>query len=122
MANIMATMRGDLWRKALDLHLEGVNTEGIEVLAQSLPPNLQDLKLRLRNSSITDEDLQALAEGLPKQLKSVSLDLTNCSNITDKGQDTFTTIVETAFEGSDPKVNIDLTLADTEALQYIMEC
>jgi len=104
------------------IHLEGLNTEGMEFLAQSLPPNLQDLKLRLRNSSITDEDLQALAEGLPKQLKSVSLDLTNCEAISEKGQEIFALHVEAAFEASEQKVAIDLKLADTEALEYIMEC
>merc|ERR1719258_573497 len=100
----MNAMRGDLWKKVLDLHLEGVNTEGMETLAQCLPPNLQDLKLRLRNSSIVDEDLHALAEGLPKQLKSVSLDLTDCKGITDKGRDIFVATVEAAFDGADQKI------------------
>jgi len=117
---LSAALRGDLWRKALDLHLEGLTTTGMELLAQSLPPNLQELKLRLRNSSITDEDLQALAEGLPSQLKSVSLDLSNCKDISEKGRTIFKMTVEAAFEESRPA--IDLNLADTEALQYIMEC
>lgn len=116
---IANALRGDLWRKALDMHVEGLTTEGMELLAQSLPPNLQDLKLRLRNSSITDEDLQALAEGLPQQLKSVSIDLTNCQGITEKGQTIFRMKVEATFETSEPKVVVDLNLADTEVLQYI---
>lgn len=122
---ISSRMREDLWRKALDLHLEGITSEGMEVLAQCLPPNLLDLKLRLRSASITDEDLEALAEGIEDHqlyLKSISLDLTNCEGVTEKGQSTFASKVESAFEGSDSKIAIDLRLADTEALQYIMEC
>jgi len=118
--HISAALRADIWRKALDLHVEGLTTEGMELLAMSLPPNLQELKLRLRNSSITDEDLHALAEGLPRQTKAVSLDLRNCQGVSDKGRAIFAASVEAAFE--DRKLVIDLDLADTEALQYIMEC
>jgi len=125
---IGSALRGDLWRKALDLHVEGLTTEGMELLAQSLPPNLQDLKLRLKGSSIVDEDLHALAEGLPKQLRSLSLDLRNCQGITERGQEIFTMMVEahlaegTEEEETKKAATIDLNLARTEALQYIMEC
>lgn len=120
--NTVAALQGDLWRKAVDLNLEGLNTAGLELLAQSLPPNLLDLKLRLKNSTITDEDMVALAEGLPKQLKAVSIDLTDCKEVTDKGRALFGMTVEAAFEETAVKVAVDLNLAATEALQYIMEC
>jgi hypothetical protein len=119
---ISSALQGDLWRKAIDLNLEGLTTKGMELLAQSIPPNLQDLKLRLRNSTITNEDLHALAEMLPKQLKTVSLDLTNCKEINEKGKNIFAATVEALFAEADAKVAVDLSLANTEALQYIMEC
>lgn len=118
-SRISLALRADQWRKALDMSLEGFNTEGMELLAQSIPPNLQELKLRLRNSTITDEDLEALAEGIAdKPLKSVSLDLMNCKGISEKGRAAFAGVCE----ASATKPAVDLELANTEALQYIMEC
>jgi len=119
---IASALRKDLWRKSLDMHLEGLTTEGMELLAQNIPPNLQDLKLRLRNSVITDEDLQALAEGLPKQLRAISLDLTNCQEVTEKGRTIFEMTVAAAFEEEPHTVLVDLKLADTEVQRYNMEC
>lgn len=115
---ISEALREDLWRKAMDMHLEGLTTEGMELLAQSLPPNLQEIKLRLWGASITDEDLIALAENLPKRVKSVSMDLSDCMHITEEGRKSFVAIVE----GSGGKIEVDLNLRETEALQYIMEC
>jgi hypothetical protein len=102
----------------MDMHLDGLNTEGMDLLAQSIPPCLQDLKLRLRGSSITDDDLKAFAECLPRHLKSISMDLTYCKYISSEGRAAFVATLEAA--GS--KACIDLDLRETEALRYIMEC
>mmetsp|Transcript_82629 Transcript_82629/g.130205 ORF Transcript_82629/g.130205 Transcript_82629/m.130205 type:complete len:736 (-) Transcript_82629:115-2322(-) len=119
---IREALQEDLWRKSMDMHLEGLTTEGMELLVQSLPPNLQEIKLRLRGATITDADIRALAEDLPKRVKSVSLDLSDCEHITDDGRAEFGEIIEARSKGDGSKIEVDLNLRETEALQYIMEC
>merc|ERR1712087_785742 len=72
-------------RKALELFLEGLDSEGFRLLAAHLPPNLEDLKIRLTGSSIKDQDIVVFGENLPAQLKTLNLDLTNCASVTDAG-------------------------------------
>ncbi|CAE7939984.1 unnamed protein product [Symbiodinium sp. KB8] len=80
-----AAIRGDVKRKALTLHLYGLSSEYLRMLAESLPPNLVELKLNLRCSSIKDDDVAILAKALPTQLKELKLDFTCCGGITDTG-------------------------------------
>eukprot|EP00439_Symbiodinium_sp_Y106_P027146 s2015_g3.t1 len=80
-----AAIRGDVKRKALTLHLYGLSSEYLRMLAECLPPNLVELKLNLRCSSIKDDDVAILAKALPTQLKELKLDFTCCGGITDAG-------------------------------------
>eukprot|EP00927_Polykrikos_kofoidii_P020759 TRINITY_DN19894_c0_g1_i1.p1 TRINITY_DN19894_c0_g1~~TRINITY_DN19894_c0_g1_i1.p1 ORF type:complete len:695 (+),score=131.89 TRINITY_DN19894_c0_g1_i1:48-2087(+) len=115
-APISEALRADVWRKAMDLCYEGLSSNGMRLLAESLPPNLQELTLRIRGSNVKDEDMLALADGFPDSLKAVSLDLRHCRHITSAGAE--------AFKASAQKrrVACDLNLLETEALRFEQEC
>jgi len=67
------------------MHLQGLKSEHLHMLAESLPPNLIELTLNLRCSSLKDDDIAMLAKALPKQLKELKLDLSCCQQLTDAG-------------------------------------
>mmetsp|Transcript_112763 Transcript_112763/g.313792 ORF Transcript_112763/g.313792 Transcript_112763/m.313792 type:complete len:683 (+) Transcript_112763:64-2112(+) len=103
----LQALRGDR-RKALDLCLEGLDGDGVRQLAQSLPPGLEDLKMRLKGSSVRDQDLCVLGEHLQGDLHSVSLDLVQCAGISDAGVAGFERHMENR------KTIVDLKLAGTQ--------
>lgn len=113
---IKEALLADVGRKSLDLHFEGLSSNGMRLLAESLPPNLQELTLRIRGSSVKDEDMLALADGFPEHLRAVSLDLTHCRHVTANGCEAF------ASRARRRKVACDLNLLETEALRFEQEC
>lgn len=82
-----AALRRDEWRKALDMPIQGMDSGGFSTIMDSLPPNLEELKLHLNGSSIDDQDIDMFTRALPQGLKSLNLDLTHCRRITDTGVD-----------------------------------
>mmetsp|Transcript_124364 Transcript_124364/g.277863 ORF Transcript_124364/g.277863 Transcript_124364/m.277863 type:complete len:730 (+) Transcript_124364:105-2294(+) len=105
----------DVWRKSLDMHLEGLDSESCALLAESFPPNLMDLTLRLQCATINDEDMQILANGLPKNLKSLSLDFTNCKNLTDVGVAALSNVLD--LEGTE----VSFKLAGTRVSKEVQD-
>mmetsp|Transcript_33412 Transcript_33412/g.92304 ORF Transcript_33412/g.92304 Transcript_33412/m.92304 type:complete len:671 (-) Transcript_33412:117-2129(-) len=107
-------LREDLLLKASDMHLEGLNSDGMKLLAQSWPPSLQDLKLRLQCATITDEDLMALSERLPKKLRSIGLDLAHCRGLSDEGIAAFANLLR-----EHAHISVDVELSQSEAIQRV---
>lgn len=114
-ADFSSAIQADEWRSSLDMRLEGLSSEGMRLLAQGLPPNLEDIKLRLRGASISDKDLLALAENLPAQLKKISMDLRNCKEVSEGLPDAFTSRTKRP-------VIIDFDLLGTEARKFVQDC
>lgn len=84
-AKALSCIREDARRRSLAMHLQGLKSEHLHMLAESLPPNLIELTLNLRCSSLKDDDIAMLAKALPKQLKELKLDLSCCQQLTDAG-------------------------------------
>jgi len=84
-AKALSCIQEDARRRSLAMHLQGLNSEHLHMLAESLPPNLMELTLNLRCSSLKDDDVAMLAQALPRQLKELKLDLTCCRHLTDSG-------------------------------------
>eukprot|EP00928_Gymnodinium_smaydae_P016281 TRINITY_DN16083_c0_g3_i1.p1 TRINITY_DN16083_c0_g3~~TRINITY_DN16083_c0_g3_i1.p1 ORF type:complete len:736 (-),score=176.97 TRINITY_DN16083_c0_g3_i1:83-2212(-) len=102
---ISKMLRADVGRKYLDMRLDGIDSPGLQLLAESLPPSLQDLKLQFRCSSIDDEDLEVLGKGLPKSLKSMCLDFSNCRGVGDRGL----AALSKALDSKETELNFYLT-------------
>lgn len=115
-------VQADTWRKNVNWKMDGMNTDGLMKVLQIMPPNMEDLTLRMRCSSIEDEDLVALAEVLmkhPKMLqvgagkRCMNLDLKNSDEVGDGvGDDVW----HAAFEQcrvAGMEINLDYT--DTQA-------
>merc|ERR1719409_378872 len=81
--NVHKALKEDEWRTSLDLHMPGTGGSGLRLLARSLPPKLEDLKLRCRDSNIAKSDMEHLLDGLKEldYIKRVSLDLTGCKEL-----------------------------------------
>ncbi|CAK9033800.1 unnamed protein product [Durusdinium trenchii] len=84
-AKALSCIQEDARRRSLAMHVQGLSSEYVHMLADSLPPNLIELTLNLRCSAMKDEDVELLAQALPKQLKELKLDLTGCQGLTDAG-------------------------------------
>eukprot|EP00931_Biecheleriopsis_adriatica_P027677 TRINITY_DN16601_c0_g1_i1.p1 TRINITY_DN16601_c0_g1~~TRINITY_DN16601_c0_g1_i1.p1 ORF type:complete len:707 (+),score=182.60 TRINITY_DN16601_c0_g1_i1:61-2181(+) len=80
-----SALQSDTTRKCLNMHADGLDRECFRTLAENLPPNLHDLNLSLRCSSMKDEDMDVLAQAIPKQMKELRLDFTRCENLSDAG-------------------------------------
>mmetsp|Transcript_62889 Transcript_62889/g.138466 ORF Transcript_62889/g.138466 Transcript_62889/m.138466 type:complete len:716 (-) Transcript_62889:87-2234(-) len=116
LAKVSQLLRGDTWRKSLDMHVEGLDTPGLGLLVDSLPPNLHELKLRLKSSRLGDRDMKVLAKGLPKFLTSLTLDLTQCESIGDKGLEALESCID--FHGTAVNFKLVGTRVNKEAQEW----
>lgn len=85
LTKVASALRKDASRRTLEMHTEGLDSEGFRLLSESLPPGLNELSLSLRCSNMKNEDVDVLAKALPKNMKELRLDFTGCRNLADAG-------------------------------------
>eukprot|EP00913_Durusdinium_trenchii_P003202 g2961.t1 len=87
LSDMAKAIQGDYWRKSLTLNLGGCDFSKKEILQlalNSLPPNLEWLKLDFQFSKLEDLSLPSLARVLPPNLHTLFFNAAGCG-ITDRG-------------------------------------
>ncbi|CAE7540757.1 FBL4 [Symbiodinium pilosum] len=86
--DVAACLAADRWRDTLTFDLSRLPTAGdvaLQGVGQSLPPQLQQLKLDCSScSKLTSSGFEAFAENLPQGLTSLMLNLSRCEGLSDK--------------------------------------
>eukprot|EP00930_Biecheleria_cincta_P102781 TRINITY_DN94605_c0_g1_i1.p1 TRINITY_DN94605_c0_g1~~TRINITY_DN94605_c0_g1_i1.p1 ORF type:complete len:609 (+),score=90.20 TRINITY_DN94605_c0_g1_i1:79-1905(+) len=98
LGDLAAAIQGDFWRRSLAMSLAGSplhDTELVEIVWQSIPTNLQNLKLELQYTGLVNSSLEKLAASLPGTLQNLSLDISGCADINDKGINAFLLVLPT---------------------------
>eukprot|EP00933_Yihiella_yeosuensis_P029137 TRINITY_DN22827_c0_g1_i1.p1 TRINITY_DN22827_c0_g1~~TRINITY_DN22827_c0_g1_i1.p1 ORF type:complete len:579 (-),score=78.25 TRINITY_DN22827_c0_g1_i1:308-2044(-) len=81
-------IKGDYWRTNLNLGLAGCplnSTEMVQIVLNSIPENLVNLKIDFRYSGIPNSCMGIIANTMPKKLQNLTLDFSACSEIDNSG-------------------------------------
>jgi len=119
-SKIVDAFQNDVWRNKLEFFLEGMTEEGMYLLVQCFPPNIQDMTMRFRGSPFTDPRLLEMIDAIGKLNKfhkspddeddvtgRVSFDFTNCENVDETDLESFDLL-------RDLGVTVDLAISESE--------
>jgi len=80
-------IRGDDWRRSLDMGLAGcsVSDGALETLVTHLPQNLKELSLDFSCTEADDASLKAIGKAIPSSVESTYIDVSHCERISEVG-------------------------------------